>query len=84
MRARGLPPPLFLRARVRPRLSDDDAPAALGQVHKALASVGIHQLFLNPRMEPKTPEIPLGGKANLQRILTEIEALEGLLVRYRS
>jgi len=54
-------------------------------VHKALASCGFSQLYLNPQMTPdRQMDIPTGGKANLDRIHKEIEALEGLLTRYRS
>ena len=54
-------------------------------VHRALSSVGVHMLYLNAQMsnDLQTP-VPSGGKANLHRILSEIAALEGLLVRYRS
>ena len=54
-------------------------------VHKALAQCGIQSLYLNAQMsnDLQTP-VPSGGKANLHRILSEIAALEGLLVRYRS
>ena len=54
-------------------------------VHKALASVNISQLYLNAQMAPTTQTpVPTGGKANLHRLHSEIEALEGLLLRYRS
>ena len=54
-------------------------------VHKALASLGFAQLYLNSGMNPTTQTVaPTGGKANLHRLHTEIAALEGLLMRYRS
>jgi len=59
--------------------------AKFQDVKRALASVGIHQLYLNSQMAPTTQTaVPTGGKANLHRLHHEIDALEGLLVRYRS
>jgi len=54
-------------------------------VHKALETVGISQLYLNRLVDKDTTAVPPGGgKANLARIVMEIQALEGLLMRYRS
>jgi hypothetical protein len=54
-------------------------------LHKALAQCGIQSLYLNAQMAPTTKaNAPTGGKASLHRLLTEVEALEGLLQRYRS
>ena len=54
-------------------------------VHKALESIGITQLYLNRQMDANTTAIPPdGGKANLARLTMEVHALEGLLQRYRS
>ena len=54
-------------------------------LHKALESVGIAQLYLNRDMSSTTQAaLPTGGKANLHRLSAEVAALEGLLVRYRS
>ena len=42
-------------------------------------------MYLASQMSPTTTvQPPSGGKCNLDRLLSEIEALEGLLVRYRS
>ena len=54
-------------------------------VHKALETIGITQLYLNRLMDASTTAIPPdGGKANLARLTMEVHALEGLLQRYRS
>ena len=54
-------------------------------MHKALGSVGFSSLYLNPQMTPnKTTNTPSGGKANLARLNSEVEALEGLILRFRS
>ena len=54
-------------------------------VRKALAAVGFPNLYLSSGMSPTTTvSAPSGGKCNLQRLLSEIDALEKLLVRYRS
>mgnify|MGYP006117246901 CR=1 FL=1 len=43
------------------------------------------QLYLNRLVDKDTTAVPPGGgKANLARIVMEIQALEGLLMRYRS
>ncbi len=53
-------------------------------VHKALETVGITQLYLNRLMDANTTSVPPdGGKANLARLTMEVTALEGLLQRYR-
>ena len=42
--------------------------AKFKEVHKALATVGVFQLYLNAQMSPTTQTaVPGGGKANLQR-----------------
>ena len=54
-------------------------------LHKALESVGIAQLYLNRDLSStKQASLPNGGKANLHQLHTEVSALEELLVRYRS
>jgi len=59
--------------------------AKFRDVHKALEACGISQLYLNPQMTPSSQAtLPSGGKANLKRLHMEIEALQGLLMRYRS
>lgn len=59
--------------------------AKFKDVHKALQSCGLTQLYLNPQMTPETACVPPGGgKANLHRLKREVDALESLLTRYRS
>ena len=59
--------------------------AKFKDVSRALAAAGISHLYLNSQMSPTTQTaVPTGGKANLHRLLSEIEACEAILVRYRS
>ena len=54
-------------------------------VHKAITQCGFAQLYLNRQMTPTDACVPpTGGKADLARLHAEIEALEKLLIRYRS
>ena len=53
-------------------------------VHKAILSCGFAQLYLDRQMSGAKAVGPSGGQANLQRLISECEALEGLLIRYRS
>lgn len=54
-------------------------------VHKALATCGISQLYLNREMtQTSQAVVPSGGKADIGRLHAEVAALEGLLIRYRS
>ena len=46
---------------------------------------GFAQLYLNRQMTPTDSCVaPTGGKADLARLHAEIDALEKLLIRYRS
>ena len=54
-------------------------------VKRAVESVGLSSLYLNPQLLPSSKaSIPTGGKADIARLSKEVEALEGLLARYRS
>jgi len=55
------------------------------EVPKAVHEMGFSQLYLNRQNAPQRAAMcPIGGQANLQRLVDEIDALEERLRRYRS
>ena len=60
--------------------------AKFNDVHKLVLSLGL-SLYLNPTMAPNVnamSKCPGGGKADIARLHREVEALGGLLAKYRA
>jgi len=54
------------------------------EVSKLVRQLGFHQLYLNRQNAPqRVATAPIGGQADLQRLVEEIEALERQLRQYR-